>query len=1201
MKKLMSDCDGMLKVFLSSTFKDIRGMREGILNRLNSSLIATGMEKFRSKGDLPQEISLKELEESDIIIFLISPYYGTEITECKFKNKCEADCGMKTGKERISHTWCEFRYTKAGKKLHSTYILDEGWKIISRDGAPKIWRFKEEVEKESCSRIKNNNEGIEKVLNDLALNIINWYSERKLNFKNFCDRRTILKEIFYNMHKTVEITGIGGVGKTTLCEVLLLIYKLLGKRIFYVGHEEGYASGTGYIYASQKLSPYRVPKLTIDAIIEALNLKNVPGAKEEKVKNILQKLERDDAILYIDNFRENKTLEYLIKRANSLKRGCILFTAKKEFGIGGYRRKIEGIKRERRELIEIMASRMGKKIKNTEAEKIEEITEGHPIATYILISNMGRVDIKSMGNFKIGLDFSRERDVEEYMERVIKSSMSSDAYNLLKEISIIEEKIDIASIYSAISEIKTYSKELLEEIIDVSIIERINNKFLWKYNHIREALVEDKPEMHKLAVKYFQKKIEIYDKDEDEIDKLYHMTKLSYERDIFELFKIMSLSIEIKGVSELIKFARLAEEIGKSLKREEDKAIIYLKLGEIYLNLANYRDIAENCKKAIKTFEKALETYIKSDFLEHYAVIQEGIGNAYSILAHVEDTVKNCKKSIKSFENAMKICKYKNFPTDHYAELQNNIGSTYLTLADVENKEKNCKRAIKAFENVLTIFTFEDYPAQYAVTQNNLGNAYTVLAEIRKRKENCKRAIKARKQALKIFNPEDYPMEYSITQHNLGSTYLTLADVENKEKNCKRAIKACEKALKIFTFEDYPAKYAGIQNSLGNVYGKLAEVNNGLENCKKAIKAFEKTLKVYNIKEFPIQYAMTQNNLGGAYLNLSEIKNTRENCKNTIDAYKEALKVYTLEDFPMDYAMTQSNLGNAYIALAEIRKRKENCKKAIKACEEALKIFTFKDYPIRYVEIQSNLGLAYGKLAEAENKEENCKKAIKAFENIFKLGIYKRSSRNYAMIKNNLGVIYLILADEVNKEENCKKAIKAFEEFFKVDISEKYPIDHAGIESNLGLAYGKLAEAENKEENCKKAIKACEEALKVFTFEDYPVQYAVTQNNLGNAYLEFAEIKNTRENCKNATEAFEEALKVLDPEDYPIEYAMTRGNLGSTYKKLAEVENKEENCKKAIKACEEALKIFTFENLPEKQTEIKENLKNIFLFCNEKK
>ncbi len=75
----------MLNVFLSSTFRDLEGERRQILDDLDKALTSVGMEIFVPDGRDPHDVSIDNLRNSDVVIFLISPWYGTTIDECKIR------------------------------------------------------------------------------------------------------------------------------------------------------------------------------------------------------------------------------------------------------------------------------------------------------------------------------------------------------------------------------------------------------------------------------------------------------------------------------------------------------------------------------------------------------------------------------------------------------------------------------------------------------------------------------------------------------------------------------------------------------------------------------------------------------------------------------------------------------------------------------------------------------------------------------------------------------------------------------------------------------------------------------------------------------------------------------------------------------------------------------------------------------------
>ena len=76
----------MLNVFVGSTFRDLKDERKDLLKNLDEALTGVGMERFIPDGRASQEVGIGNLRDSDIVIFLISPYYGSFIEKCKIKD-----------------------------------------------------------------------------------------------------------------------------------------------------------------------------------------------------------------------------------------------------------------------------------------------------------------------------------------------------------------------------------------------------------------------------------------------------------------------------------------------------------------------------------------------------------------------------------------------------------------------------------------------------------------------------------------------------------------------------------------------------------------------------------------------------------------------------------------------------------------------------------------------------------------------------------------------------------------------------------------------------------------------------------------------------------------------------------------------------------------------------------------------------------
>ena len=229
----------MLNVFVGSTFRDLEDERGELLENLDEALTGVGMEKFIPDGRTSQEVGIGNLRDSDIAIFLVSPYYGSLIKKCEIGD-CNLDCPMATGNSKISYTHCEYKVAIFGDKPHQVYIVDSGWDDpgVSNDAL----EFKKEVNKQFCPSIS----GVEGITGHLASNIAKWYSKDKvINLSDFCGRRDELKDLLEKMDEPepVEVFGVGGIGKTALIHVALLIKKLEGKKIITLGASQPYATG----------------------------------------------------------------------------------------------------------------------------------------------------------------------------------------------------------------------------------------------------------------------------------------------------------------------------------------------------------------------------------------------------------------------------------------------------------------------------------------------------------------------------------------------------------------------------------------------------------------------------------------------------------------------------------------------------------------------------------------------------------------------------------------------------------------------------------------------------------------------------------------------------------------------------------------------------------------------------------------------
>ncbi|MBC8492458.1 MAG: DUF4062 domain-containing protein [Chloroflexi bacterium] len=81
------------RIFISSTWEDLQPEREAVeeaLHRMQDTAFA-GMEYFGSRPETPKEVSLAEVDRSDVYIGIFAHRYGSGITEAEYHRARERD------------------------------------------------------------------------------------------------------------------------------------------------------------------------------------------------------------------------------------------------------------------------------------------------------------------------------------------------------------------------------------------------------------------------------------------------------------------------------------------------------------------------------------------------------------------------------------------------------------------------------------------------------------------------------------------------------------------------------------------------------------------------------------------------------------------------------------------------------------------------------------------------------------------------------------------------------------------------------------------------------------------------------------------------------------------------------------------------------------------------------------------------------
>ncbi|MHA1931110.1 MAG: tetratricopeptide repeat protein, partial [Promethearchaeota archaeon] len=935
----------MLKIFLSSTYQDLGEARSEILKQIDSAFAGVGMEDFIPDGTSSHENCISELKKSKIVIFLLSSNYGSLIDTCKLKEGCKADCIMKKGEgegHRISYTHCEYKTTIAEGILHQTYKVLDGWDTQVR---PETKQFEKEFSEEMWTRIPDINDPtvVPLICKNLATKIVKWHTDDELDFKKFVDREKVLNSIIDNIDSKVEVWGTGGVGKTALIEVALLVQKLKGQEILTIGTTKTYTSGSGLEYFSKKGADDQYiteskNKITIYDVINAFTENGLlPNAeevnklpREKQIEVLTQKIRTEkDLILFVDDF--HLATEDVVNMAKSVDH--LILSSRKNTGIARKEIYLSGIDEEDREdLINLFHNVQEEQLPENVKKQIAIIAEGHPVSTEILVKNYQRIsNFDKLKGFN--LENANQMQVNDFFRRVIEEIFSGNeaALELLKHLSVINTDLE-TNIHRESVE-KSYLDEDIQayfnELIDTGMLKKkkgFENDYEFYFKHIQDYLEDEaQKESHEKATEYYERKREIFGELIDEaVEVLYHKAKSNPNEELVE--EILEIKKKIQPVH--YGFKRLidvGEEL-KSLLRKENKAHILKVLGNLYSDLGRFEE-AEHAYTGALVIYRELADKNPDAYNPDVAMTQNNLGTLYAYLRWFEEAENAYTEALKVRRELSN--KNPDAYNQYVAATQNNLGILYRDLGRFEEAEHAYLEALK-IRKELADKNPDVYNPDMARVQNNLGTLY---ADLRRFEE----AEHAYKKTLEIFreladkNPDEYISYVASVQNNLGVFYWKLGRSEEAEHAYTEALEI-SRELADKNPDAYNPAVAMAQNNLGNFYRDLGRFEEAEHAYTEALKV-RRELADKNPDAYKSEMGRVHHDLGNFYRDLERFEEAEHELKEALDVYKN-LADKNPDAYNQYVAATQNNLGIFYRDLGRFEEAEHELKEALKVRRE---------------------------------------------------------------------------------------------------------------------------------------------------------------------------------------------------------------------------------------------------------------------------
>lgn len=495
-------------------------------------------------------------------------------------------------------------------------------------------------------------------------------------------------------------------------------------------------------------------------------------------------------------------------------------------------------------------------LEDIEPEKLEELAigvDGHPLALKLLVELVKEFGVNdTLEDLSI---YQNSKDDTIKKARRLFDKLAGEEKGLLERVSVYREPVDLKGFKEMFTE--NTPKNAVRKLIDKSLLETDHNGNYWLHPLVQEFSYEDlknKKEAHMLAVKYYLSLPlpENPTKKEDLqpiVEAHYH----SCEAEEYDLAASMVWEFNIHYLLDLWGKPRTLIEIYEKLLPKnhfKDKPILKNKKTHRFIlaSMGNaYSDLGEP-RKAIEYYEQAL---IISKEIEDKQGEGEAIGNLGNEYSHLGEL----RKAIKYYEKSLKIARERRSRYGESAAL-GNLGTAYTNLREP-------RKAIEYYEKALKISIEIGDRRGEAITFGNIGTTYREIGEPRK-------AIEYYEQALKIDGEIGDKRDEERNLENMGLAFSLLGEHT-------KAVGYCEQALKIAREIEDRIGECEVLGNMGSIYYYRGKFRQAVEYYKQSSEINRKIGDRYG-------QAVDLKNLGNAYSDLGEPR-------KAIEYYEQALEI----------------------------------------------------------------------------------------------------------------------------------------------------------------------------------------------------------------------------------------------------------------------------------------------------------------------
>jgi len=326
----------------------------------------------------------------------------------------------------------------------------------------------------------------------------------------------------------------------------------------------------------------------------------------------------------------------------------------------------------------------------------------------------------------------------------------------------------------------------------------------------------------------------------------------------------------------------------------------------------------------MRHFERALSVFdrlIASDSLPEY--LRGDIHHEYgTIFSEKREWARALEHYLKALEWIKKTGK------------RGAIAMTYNHIGALYTEQRDWQRALEYYQKALVWDEKTSNHDELGSTHHGIGMLYAERRE-------WQRALEHYQKSLRLNEKTGNHVELHATYHQIGMLY-------EKQREWQRALEHYQMALEWIEKTDNPVMFGSTYHQIGNVYLRQLEWQHALENYQKALE-WNKT--THNFVQ-----------LGTTYHQIGMVYNMQRKWQRALEHFQKALEWDEKTDNPVRFGSTYYQIGNVYLRQHEFQHALEYYKKAL----------TWDEKTGNHVE----LGDTYNKIGKVHKEQGDYSKAV---------------------------------------------------------------------------------------------------------------------------------------------------------------------------------------------------------------------------------